>query len=170
MFFHLDFMKKNIFYKIISKLNEEIKLDIPKLNRKDIIVMINDEICEYNNYFIPKKSGTYKVKIFVNYIVEDCTAFFCYCEDISDIDFSSFDTKNVTNMSYMFYDCSRLKNLDLPSFDTKNVTDMSYMFYECYNYMNLDLSSFDTTNVTNMSYMFYGCYNFMNLDLSSFDF
>ena len=44
--------EKKYFLQNISKLNEEIKLDIPKLNRKDIIEMINDEICEYNNYFI----------------------------------------------------------------------------------------------------------------------
>ncbi|MBR3339541.1 MAG: BspA family leucine-rich repeat surface protein [Lachnospiraceae bacterium] len=39
-----------------------------------------------------------------------------------------------------------LKNLDLNSFNTSNVTDMSFMFYECENLTNLNLSGFDTSN------------------------
>ena len=60
-------------------------------------------------------------------------------------------------MSFMFYECKNLNNLDLSSFNTKNVTDMSHMFYYCNNLNNLDLSSFDTKNVTDMSSMLCGC-------------
>ena len=31
----------------------------------------------------------------------------------------------------MFYDCKSLKSIDLSSFNTNNVTDMSYMFSGC---------------------------------------
>ena len=40
--------------------------------------------------------------------------------------------------------CSKLKNIDLSSFDTKNVNNMSSMFIHCSNLTNMDLSSFDT--------------------------
>ena len=50
--------------------------------------------------------------------------------------------------SFMFQNCISLTNLDLSSFDTSNVTDMDYMFHGCSSLTNLDLSSFDTSNVT----------------------
>lgn len=43
------------------------------------------------------------------------------------MDFSKWDTQNVTDMSYMFYGCSQLKYLDL-NFDPRNVQNMSSMF------------------------------------------
>ena len=147
-----------------KKYNSELKL-----NRDNIVVLIDGEICRYENYYKFPKKGIYNVTIYINYILKDCTALFCCCHNIIDIDLSSFDTKNVTNMSYMFYNCSNLTNIDLSSFDTKNVTNMSYMFSYCSNLTNIDLSSFDTKNVTDMSSMFNYCSNLTNIDLSSFD-
>ena len=57
-------------------------------------------------------------------------------------------------MNSMF-EKSAATSLDLSSFDTSNVTDMSWMF-EISAATSLDLSSFDTSNVTNMSWMFFG--------------
>jgi len=57
----------------------------------------------------------------------------------------------------MFWECSSLESIDLSSFNTNNVTNMSYMFCYCSSLKSLDLSSFNTNNVTNMSYMFDGC-------------
>ena len=91
------------------------------------------------------------------------------CSSLTNLDLSSFNTSNVTDMYSMFYGCSSLTNLDLSSFNTSNVTDMDYMFYGCSSLTNLDLSSFNTSNVTYMDYMFYGCSSLTNLDLSSFD-
>ena len=48
-------------------------------------------------------------------------------------------------------------NLDVSSFDTNNVTNMSFMFEGCTGLTSLDVSKFDTSNVTNMSSMFNGC-------------
>jgi len=146
-----------------------LKVEFPKLNRDNIVVLIDGEICRYENYYKFPKEGIYNVTIYLNYILKDCTALFCCCKNIIDIDLSSFDTKNVNNMSWMFCDCSDLTNLNLSSFDTKNVTDMSHMFYGCSDLTNLNLSSFDTKNVTDMSWMFRGCSNLTNLNLSSFD-
>ncbi len=70
-------------------------------------------------------------------------------------DFSSLDTSNVTNMSYMF-STNSLETLDLSSFNTNKVIDMSYMFYNS-TATTLDLSSFNTSKVTDISSMFESC-------------
>ena len=81
------------------------------------------------------------------------------------IDFTNFNTSNVTNMKKMFSDCgyTGMTSLDLgDKFDTSSVTDMKKMFACCgYTAMtNLDLGDkFDTSNVTDMSNMFKSCGN-----------
>jgi surface protein len=81
----------------------------------------------------------------------------------------TFDTSNVTDMSYMFYNCTSLTEIDLSIFDTSNVTDMSFMFYNSTSLTEIDLSSFDTSNVTTMDSMFDGCESLIEIDLSSFN-
>ena len=60
-------------------------------------------------------------------------------------------------MSDMFNSCSALVNINLSSFDTSNVTNMSNMFYRCSSLITLDLSSFNTSKVTNMYRTFMLC-------------
>ena len=61
-------------------------------------------------------------------------------------------------MSNMFRDCSSLISIKDFQIDTRNVTDMSYLFRGCCSLEYLpDISIWDTSNVTNMEYMFYGC-------------
>ena len=65
----------------------------------------------------------------------------------------------------MFYNCDKLDKLDLSSFDTKNVINMSYMFYNCDKLDKLDkldLSSFDTKNFVNKTQMFGGFFDSNN--------
>ena len=87
-----------------------------------------------------------------------------------------FDTSNVTDMSYMFYECCYLKTLDVSKFNTGNVTDMSYMFGGRSGYLNgceslttIDVSNFDTSNVTSMIGMFSCCSALTTIDVSNFD-
>ena len=95
--------------------------------------------------------------------------------NLSDI--SSWDTSNVTNMSYMFYRTGRPSSpfiLDLSSWNTSNVTNMKGMFGDIgtSSTFTLDISSWDTSNVTNMSDMFYLAGDLattFTLDLSSWD-
>lgn len=89
-----------------------------------------------------------------------------YCSSAKEIDLSSFDTSNVTDISYMFAH-SQVLRLDLFSFDTSKVTNMRSMFTSC-SVAHLDLSNFDTSNVTDMAYMFSGS-DVNSLDLSSFN-
>jgi surface protein len=70
----------------------------------------------------------------------------------------------------MFNACSSLAELDLSSFDTRNVTDMGSMFNGCSSLTELDLSNFDTSNVTNMQAMFQSCNKLETLNMSGWDF
>ena len=87
----------------------------------------------------------------------------------------NWDTSNVVDMSYMFYDadCVKIFNLKTDSvsnmthmFDrssikmidelrTTNVSDMSAMFYFCSSL--IEIPEMDMSNVTNVSNMFYYC-------------
>ena len=140
-----------------------------ELNEKNTEIFINNRKYKYKRSFKAEKEGLYEIKIKFNIKIKDCAGMFSGCSNLTNIDLSSFDTKNVTNMSHMFYYCCSLTNIDLSSFDTKNVTNMSDMFNQCYDLTNIDLSSFNTKNVTDMSSMFYSCSNLTNIDLSSFD-
>ena len=94
---------------------------------------------------------------------------FRYCEDLTSLDLSSFNTANVSNMAFMFDECSSLTSLNLSSFNTANVTSMAYMFSDCSSLTSLNLSSFNTANVTSMAYMFSDCSSLTSLNVSSFD-
>ena len=100
--------------------------------------------------------------------VTDMNNMFSYCENLTTLDVSNFDTINVTNMKSMFRSCSNLTTLDVSNFNTSKVTDMSYMFSSI-RLTTLDLSNFNTINVTNMNNMFLLCRNLTTLDLSNFN-
>ena len=94
---------------------------------------------------------------------------FYHCYDLISIDFSSFDTSNVTQMYDMFAYCHNLTSLDLSGFDTSNVTSMAGMFLSCRVLPSIDVSKFDTKNVYAMASMFDGCEKLTSLDLSMFN-
>ena len=82
---------------------------------------------------------------------------------LENLDLSRLDTKNVTNMSNMFYETGmNAENLNLnlgPYFDTSKVTNMRYMFYRTGRnntafVLNLG-DKFNTANVTDMEGMFW---------------
>ncbi len=91
-------------------------------------------------------------------------------KNILEIDLSSFDTSQVTDMSSMFQGMSNLTTLDLSNFDTSQVTDMSFMFSNISNLTTINLSSFDTSKVTNMRAMFFNMSEKLTtINLSNFD-
>ena len=57
----------------------------------------------------------------------------------------------------MFYICSSLKELNVSSFNTNNVTNMSQMFSGCSSLKELSLSNFNMNKVNNYYLMLYGC-------------
>ena len=83
-------------------------------------------------------------------------------------DFVEMRTLNHTNYSGLFYiyKGDSLDILGLDTWDTSNVTDMSYMFASCNNLTSLNLSGWNTGNVKSMQNMFANCgienYDFFN--------
>ena len=101
--------------------------------------------------------------------VTDMQYMFYRCKALTSLDLSKFNTENVTNMWAMFDNCSALTSLDLTNFNTEKVTNMLYMFYGCSDLTSLNLSNFNTEKVTNMAYMFADCKKLSTLDLSKFN-
>ena len=143
--------------------------NLKELSELNTELFINNKKYKYKKSFKPEKEGLYDINIIFNNKIKDCSYMFYECSNITNIDLSCFDTKNVTNMSYMFFNCSNLKNIDLSSFNTENVINMSRMFSYCSSLTNIDLSCFDTKNATDMSNMFFNCSNLKNIDLSTFN-
>ena len=73
------------------------------------------------------------------------------------------DTKNVKDVTGMFYQCPSLTNVCV--FDTRNVTNMYQMFQNCTSLTTVPL--FKTNSVTNVSKMFSEC---VNLESGMLDF
>ena len=76
-----------------------------------------------------------------------------------------FDTKNITNMDYMFHYCSAI-SLDFSNFNTSKVTSMNGMFAGI---RTINFKNFDTPRVTNMDEMFSFCSSLTSLDFSNFN-
>ena len=105
--------------------------------RQNCIIKINNKIIRFNYFIKFNKEGNYLIKyIFIEKIINADFLFF-QCENIKILNLlnlSSFNSQNVTNMSYMFCGWYSLTNLNLSSFNTQNVINMSCMFSECYWY------------------------------------
>ena len=109
-----------------------------ELNKDNTELYINDDKKEYKKYFIPEKEGIYTILLKLNISITDCSHMFDSCNRIINIDFSNFDTTNVTNMIKLFAFCESLKSLpDISKWNTTNVTDMSSMFSGCHSLESL---------------------------------
>ena len=91
------------------------------------------------------------------------------CYNLASIDVSNWNTSNVTDLSFTFYDCGAFVSLDLSNWDTSNVTNMNKLFTRCNSLQILNVSNWDTSKVTNMYYMFGSCVKLTNLDVSNWD-
>ena len=101
--------------------------------------------------------------------VTDMRYMFFNCSSLTSLDVTHFNTANVTDMSHMFFYCSSLTLLDVTHFNTAKVKDMTCMFRGCSSLTSLDVTKFNTVNVTNMSYMFTGCSALLSLDVTNFN-
>ena len=115
------------------------------------------------------KLSSIDLSVFDTSNVTNMGSMFDNCTGLTSLDVSGFDTSKVTNMDNMFYKCSGVTSLDVSGFDTSNVTNIGGMFSECKALTSLDVSGFDTSKVTSMSSMFYHCDNLTSIDVSGFD-
>lgn len=128
---------------------------------------IKDKI-NLEDYGINKDEKKFKL-IFKGVSITNMGYMFSNCQNLIDVNFSSFKTDNVSNMQNMFWGCGNLVNIDLSSFNTKNLTNLGNMFAYCSKLTKVDISSFNTQNVSNMDRMFYECNKLINIDLTSFN-
>ena len=61
--------------------------------------------------YIFENDGKYNFQIVINANMTNMEGFFEKCSNIIFLDFSNFNTSNVTNMSFMFNGCNKLKEI-----------------------------------------------------------
>lgn len=106
------------------------------LTDKDSTAPVTSEICSSIN----------------NKPIVSTSAMFANSKAIS-ISYKEFDTSNVVDMSYMFYNSKYTDKLYLTYFDTHNVYSMSYMFYGAAS-REINVRNFSFYDIVDMSYMF----------------
>ena len=136
----------------------------------------SEEILNANNFrnIVRGYVSNYKKCKIISYGGIDClggtgNSLFRDSENLIELDLSNFNTRNITDMSSMFFFCGNLSLLNLNNFNTSNAIFMGYMFYYCDKLTSLDLSSFNTGNVTNMNNMFAYCRTLTSLKLKNFN-
>ena len=148
--------------------------NLKELHSDNTTLIINGKKLPFAKSFIPVKFGVYKIKLIFKIKLTNCAYMFCGCSEIKKIDFSKFNTEDVTDMQSMFRGCTKLIGLNLKSFNTKNVTNMAHMFEGSYlvyyGVKSFSLPpSFNTENVTYMQSMFRDCRELESLHLESFN-
>ena len=101
-------------------------------------------------------------------------AMFMSCMELTTLDLSNFDTRNVGGsvyveaMTHLFHDCRKLTSITFGNnFITDNVFSMNEMFEDCQKLKSLNLSNFNTSKVTNMSSLFNHCYELETITLGN---
>lgn len=88
--------------------------------------------------------------------------------NITKVEF--LDKIEPTSTANWFKDCNKLTTIiNIANLDTRNVTDMSNMFYGCTGLTNLNLATFSTKKVTSLAGFLAGCTNLNSLDIRNFD-
>ena len=161
-------LKCNIIKGVLDIKVKDINDGVFLFNKRDIDgidVFLNDNkidmINEKNKWKIDynfKEDGKYKFKIVFNNNITSLYKFFQDCSNLYSIDLSNFESKNVTDLSYMFNKCYKLKEIiGMSNFNTSNVNNMKELFHCCYNLESLDLSNLDTFFFIYISFMFNSC-------------
>ena len=131
-------------------------------------IRINNKIIPFSYTHKFENEGKYIIQYSFKRKLKNANYLFYDCKLLEKIDFSNFNSENITNMSHMFAECPSLTSINLLNINTNNVMDMSYMFYYCESLKNLDLSGFNTENVVDMNHMFYYCQSLESLNLRNF--
>ena len=97
-----------------DEIEEEHHHDFLKeLNELNVELYINNEKHKFEKYFKFDKKGEYDILLKFKILLKDCSFMFYGCSKLTNIDLSSFNTKNVTNMFRMFYGCYNLKKISI---------------------------------------------------------
>ena len=94
-------LRENTWMKKDNKYNNEEEI-------KKCEIKINDELIPFNYKYKFNSKGKYKIKYSFKNNLTKTNHMFCYCELLTNINLSNFNTNNVTNMGWMFCGCSSL--------------------------------------------------------------
>ena len=162
----LNFNTSNVtnMQNMFEKCNKLEELNLYNFNTSNVIYM-NDMFFECTSLKSININSNYLNLAFKS--INNNNNSICNCSLLKQK--NNWNTSNVINMSYMFYNCKSLRELNISQFDTSKVIDMSYMFYNCYSLSELKLTKFNFYNVLNMTHMFDGCTSLINLDIPNLD-
>ena len=151
----------------INLLYDEAKEKNKKFLKENVDIYVEGKKVKFDWKF--KASKETKKIITVKFIFKKnitCLSFLFYqCKYLTEIDLSSFNTTNVPNMSYMFSDSGINNIIGLSSINTIKTNNMEYMFRNCMMLQSLNLF-FNCINVENMKGMFQNCYLLNSLNLN----
>ena len=89
---------------------------------------------------------------------------------IEHVDFSYFDSSEITSLEGLFKGCTSLKSVNMTNFTTPQLKTMLDMFNGCSNLTSVDLSSLTTSQVSNFQNLFNGCKNLKLMNIEGFEF
>ena len=89
--------------------------------------VVKEQLDEYRNDSRVKHITTDGTAV----LPEDCNHFFAGFTALEDVDLSTIDSTNVTDIGAMFSDCKNLVTVDLTGFNTNRVTSMYAAFLNC---------------------------------------
>ena len=78
------------------------------INEENIEIYINDKKIKFNYEYESDEIGLIEIKFKFNKLLISTAFMFYACPSLKSINISSFNTNNVTDMSYMFSNCQFL--------------------------------------------------------------
>jgi len=82
---------------------------LKELNKANVDLIINNIKIPYQKFLKFQKEGLYNITLNLKIALTDCSNMFYNSKYLTQIDFSSFYTKQITNMEGMFSGCKNLK-------------------------------------------------------------
>ena len=163
-----EYIFKSIYYTEID--NEKIKLINDSYN--DIIykMEIDNQKMEISSEFAFAEKGNHTILFFIKKEIKTLAYMFNGCTKLIEISFNPYiDTKTTKNMKKIFSNYSSLKSINFSSLNSENVIDISYMFANCTSLLSVDLSNFNIMNVEKITAMFRRCYSLTSINFRNFN-
>lgn len=151
--------------------NEKIKIINPIFEQYIIGMQINNENIKPCSEYVFPSEGNHIIYLLMNITnTNSLNKIFYEIDKLTSITFSdSFDTKNIEDMSYMFYGCVSLTSINFFNFNTKNVKYMMGMFSLCSSLTSIDLHNFNTESALSMGGMFSYCHSLKSINITNFN-
>ena len=122
-------------------------------------VYINDINMETIETYYNYTEVNNTVKLIFKSKIKNCDQMFFNCNNITEIDFTNFDSSEITKLSQTFKNCHQLISINLSNWDVSKVTDINGLFHNCYSITSIELPNFKNSNITAMQNTFLKCQN-----------